>query len=311
MSASWLWLSIFQSGLSLLCYRTSHHTSTSHVFLQQVLSRFGACVECLTDQGSEFRREFQDLLDHALIDHHWTLKDRPQVDGLAKRIVQTCKTRLQNICLIGNKEDWDLALPYITMGYKMSKHTSLSHFSLYFLHFGRHPIPPSSIVAQMDQVVDLDFLATWAKVITGKAALFKKVMPMAMENLSIAQHRDNLWYAHTRGGSYKPKVILCISSGNLMILWTLLPVTLTWGLRQLGLHVCWSYKELTDAQFEITLNFVPPASCRTWILLSSCRLGFLHLTIHVRYVRGQMMLIRSLVEISQNVTNPFTTTCDL
>jgi hypothetical protein len=31
-------------------------------------------------------------------------------------------------------------------------------------------------------------------------------MPMAMENLSIAQHRDTLRYAHTRGGSYKPKV---------------------------------------------------------------------------------------------------------
>jgi hypothetical protein len=31
-------------------------------------------------------------------------------------------------------------------------------------------------------------------------------MPMAMENLSIAQHRDTLRYAHTRGGSYKPKM---------------------------------------------------------------------------------------------------------
>jgi len=29
-------------------------------------------------------------------------------------------------------------------------------------------------------------------------------MPMAMGNLSIAQHRDTLRYAHTRGGSYKP-----------------------------------------------------------------------------------------------------------
>jgi hypothetical protein len=29
---------------------------------------------------------------------------------------------------------------------------------------------------------------------------------MAMENLSIAQHRDTLRYAHTRGGSYKLKV---------------------------------------------------------------------------------------------------------
>jgi hypothetical protein len=33
-----------------------------------------------------------------------------------------------------------------------------------------------------------------------------RVMPMAMENLSIAQHRNTLLYAHTRCGSYKPKV---------------------------------------------------------------------------------------------------------
>jgi hypothetical protein len=111
----------------------------------------------------------------------------------------------KKICLIRIKEDWDLALPYIVMGYRMSKHASLSHFSPYFL-FGRHPIPPSSIVAQMDQVVDLDSSATWTKVIAEKATLLRKVMPMAMENLPIAQHRNTLWYAHSRSGSYKPKV---------------------------------------------------------------------------------------------------------
>jgi hypothetical protein len=37
----------------------------------------------------------------------------------------------------------------------------------------------------MDQVVDLDSPATWARVIINKVALFKRVMPMAMENLSI------------------------------------------------------------------------------------------------------------------------------
>jgi len=88
----------------------------------------------------------------------------------------------------------------------MSKHASLFHFFPYFLLFGKHPIPPSSITAQMDQVVDLDSLATWVKVIAERVALFKRVMPMAMENLSITQHRDTLRYAHTRGGSYKLKV---------------------------------------------------------------------------------------------------------
>jgi hypothetical protein len=121
-------------------------------------------------------------------------------------MVQTCKNGLKKICLTNNKKDWDLARLYIAMGYKMSKHASLSHFSPYFLLFGRHPIPPSSIVVQMDQVVDLDSPTTWVRVIAERVVILKRVMPMAMENLSIAQHRNTLRYAHTRGGNYKPKV---------------------------------------------------------------------------------------------------------
>jgi hypothetical protein len=44
----------------------------------------------------------------------------------------------------------------------------------------------------MDQVVDLDSLTTWARVIVKRVVIFRKVMPMAMENLSIAQHRNTL-----------------------------------------------------------------------------------------------------------------------
>jgi hypothetical protein len=49
----------------------------------------------------------------------------------------------------------------------------------------------------MDQVVDLDSLAQMARVITKRAPLFRRVMPMAMEKLSIAQHRNTIQYAHT------------------------------------------------------------------------------------------------------------------
>jgi hypothetical protein len=176
----------FSKRVELVALPDKSSHNISHAFLQQVLSRFGAYANCFTDQGSKFRGEFQDLLDHALIDHHRTSKDHPQADGLAKRMVQTCKQGLRKICLIENIEDWDLALPYIAMGYRMSKHASLSHFSPYFLLFGKHPIPPSSITPQMDQVVDLDSSATWVRVIAERAVLFRKVMPMAMENLSNA-----------------------------------------------------------------------------------------------------------------------------
>jgi len=111
-------------------------------------------------------------------------------------MVQTSKKKLWKICLTRNKEDWDLALTYIAMGYKMSKHASLSHFIFYFLLFGRHPIPPSSITVQMDQVVNLDSLAQVARVIAKRAILFWRVMRMAMENLSIS-HIETPYSMHT------------------------------------------------------------------------------------------------------------------
>jgi transposase len=89
--------------LVVLLDKPSHNTS--HAFLQWILSRFGACVECLIDQGSEFRGEFQDLFDHALMDHRRTSRDHPKVDGLVERMVQTCKKGFRKICLTRNKKD--------------------------------------------------------------------------------------------------------------------------------------------------------------------------------------------------------------
>jgi len=72
--------------------KSSHNTS--QVFLQQVLSRFRAYAKCLTDQGLKFKGKFQGLLDHASINHRWTSRDHRQSDGLAERMVQTCKKGL-------------------------------------------------------------------------------------------------------------------------------------------------------------------------------------------------------------------------
>jgi hypothetical protein len=95
----------FSKWVELVALPNKSSHNINHVFLQQVISRFGACVERLINQGSQFRGEFQDLLDHALIDHRQISRDHPQVDGLAKRMVKTCKKGLQKICLTGNKKD--------------------------------------------------------------------------------------------------------------------------------------------------------------------------------------------------------------
>ncbi len=59
----------FSKWVELVALPNKSSHSTNQAFLQQVLNRFGACVKCLTNQGSEFKGEFQDLLNHAFIDH--------------------------------------------------------------------------------------------------------------------------------------------------------------------------------------------------------------------------------------------------
>jgi hypothetical protein len=93
------------------------------------------------------------------------------------------------------------------MGYRFSKQASLASFSLYYLLFGRHPILPKAIQVDADTVLaNIDNPVTWALLSEQRADLFKRVMPMALENLSIAQYRDTLRYATIRGGVYRPQV---------------------------------------------------------------------------------------------------------
>jgi len=93
--------------------------------------------------------------------------------------------------------------PWVT-GCLNTPHYFISLLTFYFL--GDIPFHPLPLLLKWTR------LWTWTPQPLGlrslqkRAILFRRVMPMAMENLSIAQHRDTLWYAHTRGGNCKPKV---------------------------------------------------------------------------------------------------------
>jgi hypothetical protein len=64
------------------------------------------------------------------------------------------------------------------------------------------------------KVVDLDDPKTWARVMEERARLFEREMPIAFQNLAIAQHRDTLRYAHTRVGDYKPNCLRGLRPGT-------------------------------------------------------------------------------------------------
>jgi hypothetical protein len=96
----------------------------------------------------------------------------------------------------GTHGDWDLQLPWLAMDYRFSKQASLASFSPYYLLFGRHLVLPKAIQTDANTVLaNMDNPDTWVLVSEQRASLFKRVMPMALENLSIVQHRDTLRYA--------------------------------------------------------------------------------------------------------------------
>jgi hypothetical protein len=65
-------------------------------------------------------------------------------------------------------------------------------YSPYFLLFGRHRIVGSRVRDIVAEPIDLDDALKCAAIMRERALLFRKIMPMAFDNLAIAQHRDTL-----------------------------------------------------------------------------------------------------------------------
>lgn len=93
----------------------------------EVLARYGAPAEVLTDQGTKFV--------YCIMS-----REHAQFNGLAERIVQKFEKALRKYCVLYNHNHWDEFLPGIAMGYRFSRHHSIGGYSPYYLLYGRHPV---------------------------------------------------------------------------------------------------------------------------------------------------------------------------
>jgi transposase InsO family protein len=160
----------FSKWIELVALPDRESEGSAFAFLDRVLSHFGAPAQVLTDQGTEFRGEFQRLCDQALIDHRTTSRDHPEADGLAERVVQTVKRGLRKYGLQRRHvNDWDIQLPWLAMGYCFSKQASLASFSPYLLLFGREPVLPAAIRRETETVVQLDDPDVWVEACSQRA----------------------------------------------------------------------------------------------------------------------------------------------
>ncbi|XRB11143.1 reverse transcriptase [Pseudoscourfieldia marina] len=195
----------FSKALIVVPLPNKEASTTSQVFLLHVLSQYGACAEVVTDNGSEFKGEFDELLERALIDHRWTSRGHPQADGLAERAVQTMKSALRRCMEKEQQKEWDELVPWITMGYNASVQAS-TKLTPYELLLGREPVIPPAVVGRMSEL-DLEREAEGlADAMLQRALLMREHCAVAGGNLRIAQHRDSLRYAAARYGAYRPKL---------------------------------------------------------------------------------------------------------
>ena len=82
-------------------------------------------------------------------------------------------------------------LPYVAMGYRISKQKSTG-FSPYFLLYGRQPLFPSIIQHLDEEAIDNEdeHVRKFHLELKNRGAVLQEVMPIAMRNLAIAQQRD-------------------------------------------------------------------------------------------------------------------------
>ena len=122
--------------VELIALPTKASAHVAHAFLDNILSRYGVPGVVITDQGTEFQGKFHTLLAAQEITHRVISRENPQADGLAERMVQTLKQSLRR-CLLDQSwgVPWDDILPYVALGYRISKQKSTG-FSPYFLLYG-------------------------------------------------------------------------------------------------------------------------------------------------------------------------------
>ena len=93
-------------------------------------------------------------------------------------MVHTMKRALRKYLLDGGGEEWDELLPYVAMGYRMSKQKAIG-YSPYFFIFGL--LIQARLQESQEKVLDLNTSTEELQAfLNRRGQAFKRVMPLAM-----------------------------------------------------------------------------------------------------------------------------------
>ena len=197
----------FSKYVEVLPIKDKSAPEVAYHFLHGVLARYGACAEVVTDGGGEFKAEFDELLFKAMVDHRVTSAHHPQANEAAERMVKTVKKGVERyVNSAGDPVSWDLYVPWVAMGYRVTPQES-TKLSPYEMLFACKPDLPSVHRERLLEPVNFDDPELAAQSILERARLVEGFVPIAGRNLLIAQHRDSLRYARLRSGGYLPSMV--------------------------------------------------------------------------------------------------------
>jgi len=144
-------------------------------------------------------------MQDSLIDHAVISTDHPQSNGQAEKAVHIVKRALTTVCAAKhNVKDWDTEAAWLALGYRCSPHRSTG-ITPYELMYARAPVIPPAVLQELSKPLDYDNPRTAVKDLEVRHKLVKELAPMALENLAIAQHRDQLRYLRVRAADYQPR----------------------------------------------------------------------------------------------------------
>ena len=119
--------------------------SVARALVDNVIVRYGAPLQILTDQGTNFEGDlFRGLCKLLGIDKVRTSSYHPSGNGLIERFHRTLNAMLGKV-VSSHQRDWDEFLPQVLAAYRASSHESTG-FSPNLLMFGRETRAPLDLV---------------------------------------------------------------------------------------------------------------------------------------------------------------------
>jgi hypothetical protein len=156
-------------------------------FIREILCRYGACNELLSDRGKEFLNQMMaEVCKLCEIKKKNTTAYHPMTNGLTERFNKVLGTML-GIYVNKYKKDWDVLLPFILFGYRSSVQSTVK-FSPHKILFGREPRIPGELSIQPSERQKPNDYAEQV------AAGLKAMNEIIRNNLKEAQERQKKHY---------------------------------------------------------------------------------------------------------------------